>query len=122
MANPSTYELVDLKALPGIPCPCGEARRAFADRGDFPATVHLTSISKDAQLHYHRQQTEVYVVVKCEENAAIELDGQIHPLHPGMAVLIPPGVHHRAIGEMEVILFCTPKFDPNDEFFLPSES
>ncbi|SRR6056297_693031 len=116
MTQPPRYELVDLAALPATQCPCGEARRAFTDRADFPATVHLTAIAKDAQTHYHRNQTEVYVITRCEPDAAIELDGERHPLKPGMAILIPPGVRHRAIGEMDVILFCTPKFDPADEF------
>ena len=112
-----TAQLVDLRSLPAIDCPCGEARRAFYDYGDFPATVHLTSIHTDAQVHYHRRQTEVYVILRCQSDAAIELDGQKLPLKEGVAVLIPPGVRHRAIGEMEVIVFCTPKFDPADEFF-----
>jgi mannose-6-phosphate isomerase-like protein (cupin superfamily) len=116
MANERHDALVDLRSLPPQSCPCGIARRAFADRDDFPATVHLTSIDRDAQTHYHQRQTEVYVVIECGEDAAIELDGQSHPVRPGTAVLIPPGVRHRAVGEMEVIIFCTPKFDPQDEF------
>ena len=43
---PATAEIVDLPTLPGVPCPCGTARRAFAERPDFPATVHLTQISR----------------------------------------------------------------------------
>lgn len=78
--------------------------------------MHLTAISKDAQTHYHLRQTEVYVVTQCEAGAAIELDGQLQTVRPGMAVLIPPGVRHRAVGEMEVIIFCAPKFDPQDEY------
>lgn len=116
MVHERNYELVDLRSLPPHECPCGIARRAFAHRDDFPATVHLTTISKDAQTHYHLRQTEVYVVTQCDEGAAIELDGQLHPVRPGMTVLIPPGVRHRAVGEMEVIIFCAPKFDPQDEY------
>src|SRR5262249_12649216 len=47
------YRIVDFTEIPGVPCPCGTARRAFADIPEFPATVHVTSISIDAQLHYH---------------------------------------------------------------------
>ncbi|WP_153558665.1 cupin domain-containing protein [Roseimaritima sediminicola] len=116
MDQQPTAQLVDLRALPPLPCPCGVARRAFAERTDFPATVHLTSIDQNAQVHFHRRQTEVYVILRCESDAAIELDGTLHPVRQGMAILIPPGVPHRAVGQMEVVIFCTPKFDPADEF------
>lgn len=115
MIEPPAFELVDLPSLPGVACPCGTARRAFEDRADFPSTVHWTEITQDSHTHYHLHQTEVYVVVQCADDAVIELNGQPHPVRPGTAVLIPPGVRHRAIGPMEVIIFCTPKFDPADE-------
>jgi mannose-6-phosphate isomerase-like protein (cupin superfamily) len=110
-------QVVSLPDLPGTPCPCGTARRAFADLSAFPATVHLTRITLDAVEHYHRVQTEVYVVVECQPNAFIELDGVQHSVEPMTAVYIPPGVRHRAVGEMTVLIYCTPKFDSNDEFF-----
>lgn len=106
-----------LDALPPVDCPCGTARRAFADRPELPATVHLTNITRQARTHFHRTQTEVYVILQCEEDAAIELDGVLHPVSPHCAILIPPGVRHRGVGEMSVLIYCTPKFDPEDEFF-----
>ncbi len=93
------------------------ARRAFAQHDEFPGTVHLTNISRDAARHYHRNQTEVYVVLECSAGAAIELDEQLHPVAPLTSILIPPGVRHRAVGEMTVLIVCTPNFDPNDEYF-----
>lgn len=105
-----------LDQLDGVPCPCGIARRAFAEVEHFPATVHLTEISRQAEVHYHRRQTEVYVVLACQSGAAIELDGVAHPVQPQTAVLIPPGVRHRGVGEMTVLIICTPKFDPADEY------
>lgn len=110
-------ELVDLPSLPAVECPCGLARRALADRPEFPGTVHLTEISRDALCHYHREHTEVYVVLTCEPGAAIELDGKRHAVHPQMSILIPPGVRHRACGQMTVLIICTPNFDPDDEHF-----
>jgi mannose-6-phosphate isomerase-like protein (cupin superfamily) len=110
-------EIVDLLELPTVACPCGVARRAFAARDEFPGTVHLTDIDRQAKTHYHRQHTEVYVILECAEDAAIELNGRQHPVHPQMSVLIPPGVRHRAIGEMRVLIVCTPNFDPADEHF-----
>ena len=35
----------------------------------------------------------------------------------GQCLLIPPGVRHRAIGEMTVLIVVIPKFDPADEHF-----
>jgi mannose-6-phosphate isomerase-like protein (cupin superfamily) len=109
--------VVDLNSIPAVPCPCGVARRAFGDRVEFPGTVHLTSISQDAERHYHRNQTEVYIVLECSEGATIELDGDSYPVAPMTSVLIPPGVRHRAVGEMTVLIVCTPNFDPTDEYF-----
>jgi quercetin dioxygenase-like cupin family protein len=109
--------IAQLDGLPPVDCPCGTARRAFADRPELPATVHLTEITSDARTHYHRTQTEVYVVLQCSPEAAIELDGVLHPVSPLSAILIPPGVRHRGVGTMSVLIYCTPKFDPADEFF-----
>ena len=114
LASPS---LVNLNELPAVACPCGTARRAYADRSEFPGTVHLTEISQDAQTHYHADHTEVYVILECQEDAAIELDGQLHPVKPMTSILIPPGVRHRAIGNMKVLIVSTPNFDPRDEHF-----
>lgn len=108
--------VVDLPELPGVPCPCGTARRAFADTDAFPGTIHLTEIKADAALHYHRRLTETYVVLECGPDARMQLDDEIVPLKPGRCVLIPPGVRHRAIGAMKVLIVVFPKFDPEDEF------
>ena len=111
------YELVDFAQLPGTPCPCGVARRAFGDVADFPATVHVTEISRDARLHYHKRLTETYYILECEPDAQMQLDEDRIALKPGMCVLIRPGVRHRAIGEMKVLIVVSPKFDPEDEWF-----
>lgn len=109
--------IVQLDDLSPVDCPCGTARRAFTDRHDLPATVHLTHITRDARTHFHRNQTEVYVVLRCGPDAAIELDGVLNPVSPLSAILIPPGIRHRGVGEMSVLIYCTPKFDSQDEFF-----
>jgi mannose-6-phosphate isomerase-like protein (cupin superfamily) len=110
------YEIVELGAVPGVPCPCGTARRAFAD-SDSPLTFHLTDIATDAQLHYHKEHTETYYFLSCGPEAKIQLDDDIVPVRPGLCVLIPPGVRHRAIGKMQVLIVSVPKFDPADEWF-----
>jgi mannose-6-phosphate isomerase-like protein (cupin superfamily) len=109
--------IVDVAGIPGVPCPCGSARRAFADVPDFPATVHVTDISLDAQLHYHKRITETYYFLECQPGARMELDGETVAVKPGVCILIPPGVRHRALGAMKVLIVAMPKFDPADEWF-----
>ncbi len=108
--------IVDFGEVPGVPCPCGTAHRAFHDVADFPATVHVTEISLDAQVHYHKQLTETYYFLECGRDARMELDGKSVAVKPGMCILIPPGVRHRAVGKMKVLILVIPKFDPADEW------
>jgi mannose-6-phosphate isomerase-like protein (cupin superfamily) len=114
---PMTYQIVDFEEVPGVPCPCGTAKRAFADLPDYPATVHVTEISEDARTHYHKEHTETYYILECGPDARMQLDEDEVPLRPGMCILIPPGVRHRAIGRMKIINIVIPKFDPADEHF-----
>lgn len=110
-------EIIDWSAIEPVDCPCGQARRALAERDDFPGTLHLTDIEEDARTHYHREHTETYIVLECQAGAAIELDGEPVAVQPYSAVLIPPGVRHRAVGRMRVAIVCTPNFDAADEYF-----
>jgi mannose-6-phosphate isomerase-like protein (cupin superfamily) len=110
------FHVVDFAEIPGVPCPCGTARRAFADVTEYPATVHVTSISVDAQLHYHKRLTETYYFLECGTGAQMQLDDETVAVKPGMCIMIPPGVRHRAIGEMKVLIIALPKFDPADEW------
>jgi mannose-6-phosphate isomerase-like protein (cupin superfamily) len=109
-------QIVDFAEIPGVRCPCGTARRAFADVPDFPATVHVTEISENAELHYHKRLTETYYFLECGPDARMQLDDEYVDVRPGLCVLIPPGVRHRAIGKMKVLIVATPKFDPADEW------
>lgn len=113
----SRARIVDFADIPGTPCPCGIARRAFADVEDFPATVHVTDIREDAQVHYHKRLTEAYYFLECADDAAMHLDGERIPVRTGMSILIPPGVRHSALGKMRVLIVAMPKFDPSDEWF-----
>lgn len=114
---PRGYELIDFASLPGVACPCGTARRGFVDADDFPATIHVTEISADAQLHYHRRLTEVYFFLECDAGARMQIEDQAIAVHPGVCLLIRPGTRHRAVGKMKVLIVVVPKFDPQDEWF-----
>ena len=113
---PGRYEIADFSQIAGVPCPCGIARRAFTDVPDFPATVHVTEISADAELHYHKVLTETYYILECGPDARMQLDDEFIALRPGLCILIRPGVRHRAIGQMKVLIVALPKFDPADEW------
>jgi mannose-6-phosphate isomerase-like protein (cupin superfamily) len=116
-AGTTGYELADFSQIAGTPCPCGTARRAFADVPDYPATIHVTHISRDARRHYHKRLTETYYILECGADARMELDGDSIPVRPGQCILIRPGTRHRAVGDMQVLIVCLPKFDPADEWF-----
>jgi len=117
-----SYRLVDFDRIEPTACPCGMARRAFADVPGFPATVHRTQISANAKPHYHRRLTETYYVLECDADAKIQLDDELLPVRPGTCVMIPPGTVHRAVGRMTVLIFVLPKFDPADEVLVEPET
>ncbi|HWL09080.1 MAG TPA: cupin domain-containing protein [Planctomicrobium sp.] len=112
-----TFEIVDFQEIPGVPCPCGTARRAFVDRADYPATIHQTIITEQAETHYHKVQTEVYYILECEPDAKMELNGTLFPIRSGQCILIPPETRHRGVGKMTILNIVLPKFDPADEHF-----
>ena len=112
---PKLFQIARPAELPAVECPCGQARRAFADDPDRIASLHITDISIDAKTHYHKRLTEIYYVLEGE--GAMELDGERHPVRPGDAILIKPGCRHRAVGRLRVIVVPVPAFDPADEWF-----
>jgi mannose-6-phosphate isomerase-like protein (cupin superfamily) len=109
------YMITQLDALDPIRCPCGWARRGFAMPENSTATVHIVDIEADAQTHYHKRLTEIYIVL--EGHGQMELDGERVPISPFSSVLIKPGCRHRAIGRMKIINVAIPAFDPTDEWF-----
>ena len=86
-----TYRIADFATIPGVPCPCGTARRAFGDVEEFPGTIHVTEIALDARLHYHRRLTETYYFLECGPDAMMQLDDERIPVKPGLCIMIPPG-------------------------------
>jgi mannose-6-phosphate isomerase-like protein (cupin superfamily) len=111
------YELVDFATLPGVPCPCGTARRGLAEVEDYPGTIHVTEIALDNALHYHKRLTETYYFLECEQGAQMQLNDEVLDVRPGTCIMIRPGTRHRAIGRMKVLIVVFPKFDPADEWF-----
>ena len=110
------YKIVEFSELPVLQCPCGTTQRAFGDVTGYPGTIHLTHISEDALLHYHKKLTETYYFLECGPGANMQLDDETVPVRAGMCIMIPPGVRHRAIGKMTVLNIVFPKFDSADEW------
>jgi mannose-6-phosphate isomerase-like protein (cupin superfamily) len=108
--------VADYSTIEPVRCPCGWARRAFADVPEAPASVHRVEVEVDARTHYHREHAEIYYILECEACAAVELDGERVEVRPGHAVMIPPGVRHRALGRMTILNVVVPPFDPADEW------
>jgi len=109
------FQISRLAEIQPTPCPCGQSRRAFMNDENSVASMHLVEIKQDSELHYHKVMTELYYVLEGEGH--IELDGQIHPLTPGTAVLIKPGCRHRAVGNtLKILNIPVPKFNPDDEY------
>ncbi|TCT04299.1 cupin domain-containing protein [Aquabacter spiritensis] len=113
--QPANYMIARLDTVPAVPCPCGFARRAFASPDNTTATVHLTDITEDARVHYHKHMTEIYVILEGE--GEMELDGERVPVSPLTSIFIKPGCRHRAIGRMRILNIPVPAFDPQDEWF-----
>ena len=111
MAN---YMIADLENIEPIPCPCGQARRAFAEPDNDVATLHLVDIKTDSEVHYHKKMTEIYLVLEGE--GFMELDGEKIPVKPMTSVFIKPGCRHRAVGNLRIVNIPIPAFDPEDEW------
>ncbi len=112
MAN---YRLAQLDTLDTLRCPCGFTRRAFVADDNSVATLHLLDVESDAQVHYHKTLTEIYLILQGQGH--LELDGELVPVRPMTAVMIQPGCRHRAIGQLRVVVIPIPAFDPQDEWF-----
>ena len=112
MAN---YIIEHLEDVDPIDCPCGVTKRAFVSPDNPIATLHLLEVKSDAETHYHKTMTEIYLILEGEGH--MELDGEMVPVKPLTGILIKPGCRHRAVGNMRIAIVPIPAFDPGDEWF-----
>ena len=110
----SNYMIANFEDIDPVRCPCGWAKRAFAEPGNDLATMHVVEIEKDSRTHYHKKMTEIYFVLEGEGH--IELDGESFPIKPQSAIFIKPGCRHRAVGKLKILNVPIPAFDPEDEW------
>jgi len=109
------YFIAQLDQVPPVRCPCGFARRAFAEAADNVASLHVVDIEQNSRAHYHKRMTEIYLVLEGE--GQMELDGKRVPVKPMTAIYIRPGCRHRAIGKLRIVNIPVPAFDEADEWF-----
>lgn len=107
------YVVRKLEETPGTACPCGTAFRVLAPQDEQPLSVHYVDIAKDSRPHYHTRLTETYVIL--EGQGVLELDDDRVLVAPGTVVTIPPGIVHRAVGQLRILNIVVPRFDPADE-------
>ena len=111
------FKIAHFDQIAAVPCPCGQSRRAFVDPDNSVASIHYVEIREDAQTHYHKKLTEIYLILETEGECYLELDGERHEVRPMSTVLINPGCRHRAVGKMKIVNIPVPTFDPADEWF-----
>ena len=109
------YTIAQMDEIDAVACPCGFSRRAFVSPDNDVATLHMVDIQEDAQTHYHKKLTEIYLIIEGE--GFMELDGEMIPVKPLTSIFIKPGCRHRAVGRMRIINIPIPAFDPTDEWF-----
>ncbi len=108
------FVVKQLDNTPPVDCPCGRAFRIITGEDNEHLSIHVVDISKDSKPHYHKRQTEYYLVLEGE--GTLEIDGEAVPLRRGTAVMIPPGAVHRAVGKLRIVNVVVPPFSPEDEF------
>ena len=108
------YEIANLDDIQSTQCPCGTTKRAFANEGSV-ASIHIVEISKEAKVHYHKEMTEIYLILEGE--GYMELDGEKINVSPMTRIKIKPGCRHRAVGNFKLVNIPVPAFDETDEYF-----
>ena len=102
------------ESAPKVPCPCGTSTRIIT-REDTPvANLHVTTIT-DSTKHYHKEVSEIYYIL--EGAGKMELGTDVVELKPGVTILIPPGLPHRAWGDLKCLIVGIPAWKHDDEFF-----
>jgi mannose-6-phosphate isomerase-like protein (cupin superfamily) len=109
----AAYRILRLSSLEPVHCLCGWSHRLISqpDRPSF----HVVDIDAEARKHYHRTMTEFYYILDGE--GSMELNDDVVPVAVGDLIELPPGVRHRALGKLRVLVVALPGFNRQDEHF-----
>ncbi len=114
------YTVRHLDDVQGVDCPCGLSRRVLTAADSDVGSLHVVNIKQDSEVHYHKVRTEFYYVLRGE--GEMYLDGDVVPVRAGHAIAIPPGVTHRARGDLDILNVVIPPHGPGDEFIVEETS
>ncbi len=66
--------------------------------------------------HYHKLSEEIYFLLA--GTGTMEIDGEERQVHPGDAILIPPGTYHQitATQDLTFLCACAPPYDHEDTY------
>ena len=107
----SRYVVKRLSDIPIERSTCGYRQRMITKEDFDQACFTFLSVS-EAERHYHAKTTEFYYVLSGK--GSLELDGDRVDLEPGTLVMIPPGIRHKADGNVEALIVGLPSLDPAD--------
>ena len=114
MSSRGSYVVRKVSELEEDRSTCGFRKRIMTS-DDTPLNsisyLHIT----DSKAHYHKVITEFYYVLSGK--GSMELGEDTVELEEGTLVMIPPGLRHRAYGDIRTLVICNPAFDPEDQFF-----
>lgn len=100
----------------------GSTIRSILDRTNAPVeNQSLAEASvppgRATQRHHHKVTEEFYFIL--EGTGHMEIDGQVKPVGPGDAVLIPAGAWHEitATTPLRFLCCCAPPYSHEDTYF-----
>ena len=108
------YILRRITEVPKERSTCGYRQRMITNADCDKACFTFLSVH-EAGRHHHNKTTEFYYVLKGK--GILELDEDRVEVEPGTVIMIPPGIRHKAVGEIEALIVGIPSLDPAD-FFL----
>jgi mannose-6-phosphate isomerase-like protein (cupin superfamily) len=116
-ATTKGYLIRRLQDAPTVPCPCGQSTRPLTGADTPVCNLHVTFI-QDSVKHYHRECTEVYLIL--EGRGKMELNDDVVEVEPGTVVYIEPFTTHRLSSEegVRTVVFGVPAFRQDDEFYV----
>ncbi|WP_456455020.1 cupin domain-containing protein [Methanopyrus sp.] len=93
--------------------PCGRVRELYSND---KVSVAEVSVQGEGEEHYHRRTFEVYYVI--DGRGKVVLNGRPVDVGPGDVVAIEPGIRHKVVGNLKMLVVCIPPFDPEDVYLV----